>query len=251
MTKKHFVSDNYNDLYVDVLKEISNNPEYVTAPRGIKCKEITNLTFELLNPRARMVWNLARKNNYNFAMKFFIWMLNGSSDFSYVSSVNPNAIKFIDKDEKGDVPATFSTAYGPRIVEQLPFVIKELQNDKDSRRAVIKILYHSDLQEFAGKETKAEYPCTNAFTFLIRDNKLNMYTSMRSNNMVKTICYDLFNMTMFQEYVYQVLKITYPELELGKYSHQVVSAHFFDEEQGMVDAIIEAHGKEEELGIPM
>lgn len=236
--KKLFVGDCYETIYKDILTELHECPEFTPVTRGIGCREITNLSIELTNPRNRFIWNKARDVNYEFAMKFFLWMLNGDTDFSYVAGANSNAQNFIDKpkDDKA-MPANFSTAYGPRIKKQLIYILEELERDKESRRAVIHILNEGDL-DMLGTDTKEEYPCTDSITFMIRDNKLHMYTHMRSNNMVLTVCYDMFNFTMFHEYVLRQLHMAYPDLELGTYYHNIVSAHYFDREQELVDNIL-------------
>lgn len=38
MIKKYFSSNNANDLYLQSIKEVSENPEYVVSPRGQKVK---------------------------------------------------------------------------------------------------------------------------------------------------------------------------------------------------------------------
>ena len=237
-SQKLFCADNFEEIYINILSELKHNPEYTPSPRSIGAKEITNLSIELTNPLNRIVWNKARDVNYEFAMKFFIWMINGDTDFSYVSGANKNAINFIDKpkDDKA-MPTNFSTAYGPRILKQLPYIIEELKRDPDSRRCVIHVLNEGDL-DMLGTDTKEEYPCTDSFTFMIRDGKLNMYTHMRSNNMVLTICYDMYNMTMFHEYLFKVMKNHFPDLKLGTYHHNIVSAHYFDREQELVDKVL-------------
>lgn len=239
LPNKFYRADNFEDIYIAILKELNDNPEYSPVTRGIGCHEITNLTIELTDPRNRIVWNKAREMNYEFAMKFFIWMLNADTDFSYVSGSNKNAVNFIDKpkDDSKAMPTNFSTAYGPRIAKQLPYILEELKRDKESRRAVIHVLNEGDL-DMLGTDTKEEYPCTDSFTFLIRDNKFHMYTHMRSNNMVLTICYDMYNMTMFHEFMYKAMKLTYPELELGTYHHNIASAHYFDREQELVNKVL-------------
>lgn len=238
MPTKFFSGYCYEDIYLEILEELKDRPEYTPAPRGIGAREITNLSFELYDPRDRLIWNKARDTNYEFAMKFFLWMINGDTDFSYVSGSNAKAVNFIDKpkDDKA-MPANFSTAYGPRILKQLPFIIEELKRDPDSRRCVIHILNEGDL-DMLGTGTKEEYPCTDSFTFMIRENALHMYTHMRSNNMVLTAVYDVYNNTMLQEYLYTVLRKTYPDLELGTYHHSIVSAHYFEREQELVEKIL-------------
>ena len=238
---KYLSCDNFEDIYIAILKALNDNPEFKANPRGIGSREITNLAFELTNPRDRYVWNKAREVDYVFATKFWLWMINGDTDFSYVFSSNKNAANFIDKpkDEKA-MPTNFSTAYGPRILKQMPYIVDELVRDHSSRRAVIHILDKDDLN-MLGTDTKEEYPCSMTFTFMIRDDALHMYSGMRSNNCVLTICFDIFNMTMLQEYLYRVLKKTYPNLKLGSYHHTMVSAHYFDREQPLVDKILAAN----------
>ncbi len=236
--KKIFRNSNFETIYIEILREISNSPEFTPITRGTAAKEITNLSIELTDPRDRLVWNKARDMNYEFAMKFFLWMINGDTDFSYVSGSNKRAINFIDAPKDGKaMPSNFSTAYGPRILKQMPYIIDELARDKESRRAVIHVLNEGDL-DMLGTDTKEEYPCTDSFTFLIRDNSLHMYTHMRSNNMVLTVCYDMYNMTMLHEYVYMRMKKIYPDLNLGTYHHNIASAHFFMSEQELVDKIL-------------
>jgi len=240
--RKLFSGDSFEDIYIDILRELKRNPEFAPSPRGIGAREITNLSFELYDPRDRLVWNKARDTNYEFAMKFFLWMINGDTDFSYVAGSNPKAKDFIDapKDDTKAMPSNFSTAYGPRINKQMPYIIEELKRDPDSRRCVIHILNEDDLN-MLGTETKEEYPCTDSITFLIRDNKLNMYTHMRSNNMVLTLVYDVFNFTMLHEWLFNTLKNSgdFSGLALGTYYQNIVSAHYFDREQTLVDQILD------------
>ena len=237
--QKLFEADNFEAIYLGILDSLKHNPEFTPCPRDVGSREITNLSFELSDPRARFVWNKAREMNYEFAMKFWLWMINGDTDFSYVSGANKNAVNFAAAPTDGKaMPANFSTAYGPRILKQLPFILLELARDKDSRRCVIHVLNEDDLN-MLGTDTKEEYPCTDSFTWLIRDNALHMYTHMRSNNMVLTVCYDIFIMTMLHEHVFQSLKNVYPNLKLGTYYQNIVSAHYFDREQGLVDKILE------------
>lgn len=238
MTKKFYTADSFETIYLDILYELNVRPEFKPMPRGVGSREITNLSFELTDPRDRLVWNKARDMNYEFATKFWLWMINGDTDFSYVSGANKNAVNFIDapKDDKA-MPTSFSTAYGPRILKQMPFILEELKRDPASRRCVIHVLNEDDLN-MLGTNTKEEYPCTDSFTWMIRDDALYMYTHMRSNNMVLTLAYDVYNMTMLHEFVYKKLKYSYPELKLGSYCHNIVSAHYFDREQGLVDAIL-------------
>lgn len=232
MHQKYFRGSSYEGIYHQIIAELHTNPESRTIGRnGELSNEILNLSFELFNPLNRLVWSKARATNYEFAMRFFIWMLNGCDDYEYVADVNPNASKFSEAPK-------FSTAYGPRIVRQIEQVIDELKRNPGSRRAIIQILNEDDL-EMLDTETKEEFPCTESIAFLIRNDELHCQVKMRSNNMVTTVVYDVFNFTMLQEYVLRRLNADRDEpLEMGKYYHMVGSAHYFGSQQGLVDLIL-------------
>lgn len=231
---KNYTSDDFDIIYKNILKSIYYHPEFILDDS----KEITNLSFELSNPINNIVSSKSRDFNKVFADKFFKWNWDGKTDSTELFDVNNNAKNYYEVNGR-------NTAYGPRIVKQLPFIIDELKRNKDSRRAVINILEAEDKElledKFNGK-SKMEYPCTNAITFFIRDNKLNIHTSMRSNNMVLTICYDVYNFTNMLFKVYEILKKTYSNLEIGTYQHNIVSAHILKKEYSLAEKILIDYG---------
>jgi thymidylate synthase len=242
--RKIIQSDNFEDIYIQCLEMISEDPDYTTlGSRSTVFREIISLNFELTNPYNRMVWNPVRKTNYEFAMRFFLWMLNSGEDFNYVAGVNPNAANYIDKSQlEQPNEAKFSTAYGPRIMRQIPTILKELLDKKGSRRAVVSILHEEDLL-MLDTDTKVEFPCIESLTFFIRDNKLYCQCIMRSNNMATTVVYDVFCFTMFQEYVLKLYNQAAKEnhwqlLTMGSYFHHATSAHIFENQFDFAGAIL-------------
>jgi hypothetical protein len=76
-------------------------------------------------------------------------------------------------------------------------------------------------------------PCTLSLQFLIRDKRLNCIATMRSNDIVWGLTYDVFNFTMIQEYV--AVKVGIP---LGDYFHNAGSLHLYaDRDAKMVKAL--------------
>ena len=71
-----------------------------------------------------------------------------------------------------------------------------------------------------------EIPCTCSIQFLIRDQKLNMYVSMRSNDAYWGLPHDIFSFTMLQEIIARKLGV-----DLGQYYHSVGSLHLYDNQQ--------------------
>lgn len=230
--KKHFSSENFENIYIEILKEINENYEFKGSARGVSFKEITNINFELTNIKNNLVSLKSRNFNLEFGNKFFDWMISGQTDISQLTGVNPNAKNFM---ANGELPDNFNTAYGPRLIRQIPSLIKLLNHDKESRRGFIHILEENDNLLWT-IESKLEYPCTIGVQYLIRNNKLNSYVLMRSNNMVLTVCYDVYNFTKLQSYIAKLLNI-----EVGIYYQSIVSAHYFEKEQPLVDNILEEY----------
>lgn len=238
LPEKYVQSDSFEEIYNYLLMYVRHQFEYSTVTRGMKMFEVVNFSFELTNPYNRIIWNSARDVNYIFGMKFFAWMIHGSNDYEYVGLSNPNAKNFTDEMKDG-LPSNFSTAYGPRIVRQLDDIILELMSDSGSRRAIININIPED-KKLLQSTSKQEFPCTTSLILHIRDNRLNLHVSMRSNNVVKTIIYDVFNFTMFQEYILQLLRSKgLTNLSMGTYYHNMVSAHIFESELALVDTILD------------
>lgn len=98
-----------------------------------------------------------------------------------------------------------------------------------SRRAVIQLFDSSDL---AG--TYKDVPCTCTLQFIIRNDRLDMVTSMRSNDAYKGLPHDVFSFTMLQEIAARMLKV-----ELGEYHHFAASLHLYDENAAGARAFID------------
>jgi len=88
-----------------------------------------------------------------------------------------------------------------------------------SRRAVIQLFDASDI----GARRK-EIPCTCTLQFVIRNQRLQMITSMRSNDAFLGLPHDVFTFTMLQEIIARELGV-----ELGPYRHFVGSMHLYDD----------------------
>ena len=68
-----------------------------------------------------------------------------------------------------------------------------------------------------------DVPCTNTIQFLVRDGKLDMYTSMRSNDAYIGLPHDIFTFTLIQEIIARSL-----DLRVGIYKHYVSSLHLYN-----------------------
>ena len=121
---------------------------------------------------------------------------------------------------------------------QWDWVVKELIDDKDSRRATIAVN-----QPYHKKANPLDIPCTQFIQFFIRDNKLNMGVYMRSNDVIFGFCNDLFTFALFHQLMYNDLREHYSDLELGKYAHNAGSMHIYERHYDMANKIIDEGGE--------
>jgi thymidylate synthase len=75
-------------------------------------------------------------------------------------------------------------------------VIELLGNRPTSRRAVIQIFNAEDIAAI-----HREIPCTTTLQFFVRNERLDMVTTMRSNDAYLGLPHDVFCFTMLQEII--------------------------------------------------
>ena len=217
--------NSFDEAYYYNLDELLRAPDNVIMGYNFKIED-ANQNF-LHNPPA------ALRYNPEYYQRFFEWLMSGSLKTEDLIKLSPKAANF-PVDYKGN-----STAYGPRILEQIEDVIHDLMNNPDTRQACIMILDSDDQEVRKGRrngETKMEYPCTFGLTFYIKDEELHCYTVMRSNNFTVTVCLDVYLFTSLQIYIAD--KIGYPA---GSYNHFAINAHIVPSELERAKEIMEKH----------
>lgn len=233
MTTVHPLSHSWEDVYH------ANLMAALLAPGH----ELINHTFTLapfflIDERA--IGNPARGFRREFSDVMADWILSGEVEISLeMLELNPNAHKFGTTFPSKRFEDPICTAYGPRLVHQIPYIIRELSRDPSSRRACIMMLSLADnevAEALAAGDTNCEYLCTYAFNFRIRKGALDMVASMRSNNYTTTVCQDVYVFSRLQEYLAERLGVS-----VGHYYHSTVSGHIFAGEEEKAVAILKAY----------
>lgn len=234
---------NFTQAYIDLCKQVRDNSEFVSSPRGMKIKEKLGVQFRIRNPRDRLPFVAAR----NFSLSYFVaetlWYMSGSNSTEWISRYAP-FWKDISDDGK-----TANSAYGARIfrlhpriadggLNQWDYVKGELKRDPDSRRAVIHIRTPDD-----SLHAVKDVPCTLALQFFIREGSLHLHVNMRSSDIILGIAYDVPAFTTMQEVLANELGV-----ELGEYVHTSNSLHCYERDFEMLDAIANSN---DNLGRPM
>lgn len=152
------------------------------SPRGIPTLEVPQHTV-IADMRKPVLAIKERKLNYRFMAAEAYWILSGSNKVEHISPWNKNIAKFSDD---GDV---FFGAYGPKIMDQLPYVVRKLAEDPSSRQAGLTIWREKP-------PATLDVPCTVAMFASIRGDKLNLSVYMRSSDIWLGLPYDVFNFSM-------------------------------------------------------
>lgn len=199
-----------DDLLHELLGHLLENGKVIHPTKG-EALELVGAAIELTDPRARVSRSHKRSRIFS-ALGELLWYMSGSDNVDFVKyyiSIYPDFA----------VDGRVEGAYGPRLFgpqHRLEDIIQLLRRKPDSRQAVAQIFAHDDLTNVK------DVPCTTNLQFFIREGRLDMVTSMRSNDAYLGLPHDIFAFTMIQEMVAIRLGI-----ELGTYKHFVGSLHLY------------------------
>jgi thymidylate synthase len=213
----HLVADTLDDLLLAVFRRMLRSTHHINPRRG-EAREEFGALLELKNPRARLSRTESRQQTLFSCLGELLWYLAKSNDLEFINYYVPQY-----KEESTD-GETIRSAYGPRLfnnhgINQIENAIAMLREGHDSRRAAVQIFeaYDSDPRNH-------ESPCTCTLQFALRDDRLQLLTFMRSNDVFRGLPHDIFAFTMLQELVASSLSV-----EPGSYKHAVGSLHLYDE----------------------
>jgi thymidylate synthase len=215
-----------DDLLRKALKEIIDKGQRVEASRGLNT-ELCGVLLKLSNPRARLSQTETKGKVFS-ALGELAWYLSASDQVDFISYYITDYVK------EEEVDGSVRGAYGPRLFtadwhNQFESVAALLKRKPNSRQAVIQLFDNSDL---AGMYK--DIPCTCTLQFMVRDEKLNLTVSMRSNDVYKGLPHDVFSFTMLQEIMSVILN-----RQLGDYTHFAASLHLYDQQKEQAKLLID------------
>ena len=178
-----------NDVHISathawtkLLQTLTSHEIDSVAPRDQQTKEVLGVStsFDMCYP---VVTNATRNLGYKFLAAEAAWILSGDNR---VETIAPYAKKIGDFSDDG---IRFFGAYGPRIVDQISYIVDTLVRDCHSRQAVMTIWRPNP------RATK-DVPCTVSVQWLIRNGQLHCIDSMRSSDAWLGWPYDVFNFSL-------------------------------------------------------
>ena len=209
-------------LYPELLSRVPN----VTASRGDNT-EILGVLIEIELARARLSRSETRGKLFS-SLGELLWYLTGENQLDFIE---PYISDYRDESEDG---VTVYGGYGQRLFQQrghdqVRNVIALLRERPTSRRAVIQLFNAEDLAD-----KHDEIPCTTTLQFLVREERIHLITTMRSNDAYIGLPHDVFCFTMLQEIVARTLG-----REIGRYMHFVGSVHLYDRHRAPAQALVD------------
>ena len=203
-----------DDLMHGVLDRLLKSQNRVKPTRG-EATELTGVLLKLRNPRARLS-RTEKKGTIFSCLGELLWYLAKTNDLKFIEYYLAEYGKYSDDGR------TIFGGYGPRLfnmrrTNQVKNVLSLLSRNGASRRAVIQLFDAGDLTK-----DRKDIPCTCALQFLIRQGRLHMFSTMRSNDAFVGLPHDIFAFTMIQEIFARALTV-----EVGTYKHAVGSLHLY------------------------
>ena len=172
---------------------LERSTDTVVATRG-ETAEIIGALIEIEQPRARLSRSETRGKLFS-SLGELLWYLSRDNRLDFIERYVP---RYRDESEDG---VRVYGGYGPRLFgqrgyDQVRNVIELLGKGSTSRRAVIQIFCAEDIAAI-----QKEIPCTTTLQFFVRNERLDMVTTMRSNDAYLGLPHDVFCFTMLQEII--------------------------------------------------
>jgi Thymidylate synthase len=204
------VKETGSDAYVALAHELLRHGT-VAAPRGLATRELTDVTLVVTDPTQVHVLGTARRPNLRIAATEAMHLVGGISSLAQLDLASGGRFSQFADDGR------LRGAYGPRTHSQLLAVEARLRRDPATRQAVV-TLWRGDELTADTRDT----PCTTTFQFLLRNNRLEMRVTMRSNDAWLGLPYDLMMFSCLQRTLAAALGV-----EPGPYVHNVGSLHVY------------------------
>lgn len=209
-----------NRTWQTVISDCYRRFDFVVEPRGMEVREILNGSYTV--PMPAYIDLTARKVNLSFMFAEAAWIISGSNRLDQVTAYMKGYKNFSDDG------VFLKGAYGPKVVEQLPYILETLLADQDSRQAVMTIWRERPSRS-------KDVPCTVAMQFFIRKGKLYSIVTMRSNDVVLGFTYDVFTFSMVAKAIQLLLKEKGVDLELGMLTVNAGSLHLYSNHYKQVE----------------
>ncbi|MDP9857781.1 thymidylate synthase [Agrobacterium tumefaciens] len=202
-----------------------------SAPRGSGTLEVLGANFIISNPTARIITLPSRKFSLPLAIGELAWHLRGDDQVDALAYYAEAWRNFTD-----DGLHVSGSCYGRKLISvdssgSSPWqrLVNLLHHDPFTRRATFGFITNEE-----DVEGSKDISCVSSIQFLVRENRLSLFTFMRSNDLFLGLPYDVFLFSYLQELMALELG-----LEMGEYHHYATSLHIYDQHRAACQRIAE------------
>lgn len=165
-----------------------------------------------------------RKIGYRFMAAEALYILEGRNDIDFLEQYVPGFSRFSDD---GFFQAG---AYGPKIMDQLPYILRAIEKDENTRQAVLTIWRERPYDS-------KDIPCTIGMQFLPKDGVLDTVVYMRSSDAYTGLIYDTFCFAVISSIV-----AYFTSMGLGRSSIMMGSSHLYERDATAAGKLFMDHG---------
>jgi len=221
---------NINGAYEQGLDLLKRYSSIERSRNGVVMVLPSPLVTTYQHPRERVLFCAERRSNPFFHMMEALWMIDGRNDSGWPTYFNSRMATFANEE------GTFDGAYGHRWryhfgLDQLEYIVRELTDRPDSRRAVLTMF---DPTYDLNVDSK-DVPCNTHIYFSIRSNMLDMTVCCRSNDAIwGAYGANVVHMSMLQE----VLASQLSGVSVGQYVQLSNNFHYYPRHEALVQSAI-------------
>ena len=227
-----------SEAYLKMLKEVLVNPDYTSAPRGMKILEKLNFQITIIEPTSDPIKTFDKDRNKvieSYTKKELEWYDSGL--ITAESAPSPFWKTIADHDGNVNSNYGFLAMQDPSENNgwKTPYewAFASLVLDKDSRQAILR--YNKPKHAVHGNK---DFVCTMYQNFHIRDNKLHTTVRMRSADLFTGPVYDIPWFVTVQERMLIDLRVMYPDLEMGSLCFSADSLHIYEKNVSNIDKML-------------
>lgn len=216
-----------NEAWIEMLRDIRTNGLCVD-PRSLGTLELCGYQtcIDMTQPVVT-IKNRIEGKYFGFMCAEAAWILSGDNRVATIAPYSRMIKRFSDDGR------FFHGAYGPKIVDQISHVVNALIDDPDSRQAVINIWRENP------RKTK-DVPCTLSAQWMIRNETLHCFDTMRSSDAWLGWPFDVFNFSMLSHAIAILInEITGVPLQIGSLYLTAGSQHLYTHNLPKVDVCID------------
>lgn len=190
------------------------------SPRDQATRELLGVRLHVENMQANILVHPDRGLNYRFMVAEWLWIAAGRGDLATLTRYNKRMAEFSDNG------LTLHGAYGPRLAQQVDYLLNQLRTKPDTRQAVAVIWGENP-------EPSKDIPCTLTWQLLCREGKLHGIVIMRSSDIWLGLPHDFFNFSMLTMELAGEL-----HLEPGSLTFNLGSSHLYDRDQAKARQVL-------------